>query len=174
MQIVEKEKCRERHIRVQLIRKKRGYRRKYGMGKMQNVRILKKNRGDRMITLIKTLDIQNASLNVITAGRRLPLAQFTGKIEITEHRSMTPILGRMCKGEKKVYASFILCQDIEYQTDDEFNTGKVYEAVGDVQGERSCERLIFSGLRFEDMNPLNGTVTLEVTDLELIRKMLEM
>jgi hypothetical protein len=127
-----------------------------------------------MITLIKTLDIQNASLNVITAGRRLPLAQFTGKIEITEHRSMTPILGRMCKGEKKVYASFILCQDIEYQTDDEFNTGKVYEAVGDVQGERSCERLIFSGLRFEDMNPLNGTVTLEVTDLELIRKMLEM
>lgn len=174
MQIAEKEKCRERHIRVQLIRKKRGYRRKYGMGKMQNVRILKKNRGDRMITLIKTLDIQNASLNVITAGRRLPLAQFTGKIEITEHRSMTPILGRMCKGEKKVYASFILCQDIEYQTDDEFNTGKVYEAVGDVQGERSCERLIFSGLRFEDMNPLNGTVTLEVTDLELIRKMLEM
>lgn len=127
-----------------------------------------------MITLIKTLDIQNASLNVITAGRRLPLAQFTGKIEITEHRSMTPILGRMCKGEKKVYASFILCQDIEYQTDDEFNTGKVYEAVGDVQGERSCERLIFSGLRFEDMNPLNGIVTLEVTDLELIRKMLEM
>lgn len=174
MQIAEKEKCRERHIRVQLIRKKRGYRRKYGMGKMQNVRILKRNRGDRMITLIKTLDIQNASLNVITAGRRLPLAQFTGKIEITEHRSMTPILGRMCKGEKKVYASFILCQDIEYQTDDEFNTGKVYEAVGDVQGERSCERLVFSGLRFEDMNPLNGTVTLEVTDLELIRKMLEM
>lgn len=100
-----------------------------------------------MKTLIKTLDIQNASLTVITAGRRLPLAQFTGKIEITEHQSMTPVLGRMCKGEKKIYASFILCQDIEYQTDDEFHTGKVYEAVGDVQGERSCERLIFSGLR---------------------------
>lgn len=127
-----------------------------------------------MKTLIKTLDIQNASLTVITAGRRLPLAQFTGKIEITEHQSMTPVLGRMCKGEKKIYASFILCQDIEYQTDDEFHTGKVYEAVGDVQGEHSCERLIFSGLRFEDMDPMNGTVTLEVTDLELIRKMLEM
>ena len=80
----------------------------------------------------------------------------------------------MCKGEKKIYASFILCQDIEYQTDDEFHTGKVYEAVGDVQGERSCERLIFSGLRFEDMDPSDGTVTLEVTDLELIRKMLGM
>lgn len=174
MQIVEKEKCRERHIRVQLIRKKKGYRRKYGMGKMQNVRILKKNRGNRMITLIKTLNIHNASLNVITAGRRLPLAQFAGKIKITEHQSMTPVLGRTCKGGKKIYASFILCQNIEYQTDDEFNSGKVYEAVGDVQGERSCERLIFSGLRFEDMDPLNGTVTLEVTDLELIRKMIEM
>ena len=127
-----------------------------------------------MTTIIKTLNIQNASLSVITAGRRLPLAQFTGKIEITEHQSMTPVLGRMCKGEKKIYASFILCQNIEYQSDDTFNTGKVYEAVGDVQGEQSCERLIFSGLRFEDMDPLEGTVTLEVTDLELIRKMLEM
>ena len=55
-----------------------------------------------MKTLIKTLDIQNASLTVITAGRRLPLAQFTGKIEIIEHQSMTPVLGRMCKGEKKI------------------------------------------------------------------------
>lgn len=174
MQIVEKEKCRERHIRVQLIQKKKGYRRKYGMRKMQNVHILKKNRGNSMVTLIKTLNIHNASLTVITAGRRFPLAQFAGKIEITEHQSMTPVLGRRCKGEKKIYASFILCQDIEYQTDDEFNTGKVYEAVGDVQGEQFCERLIFSGLRFEDMDPLEGTVTLEVTDLELIRKMIEM
>ncbi len=127
-----------------------------------------------MKTLIKTLNIQNASLTVITAGRRLPLAQFTGKIEITKHQSKTPVLGRMCKGEKKIYASFILCQDIEYQTDDEFHTGKVYEAVGDVQGEQTCERLIFSGLRYEDMEPVDGTVTFEVTDLELIRKMLKM
>lgn len=127
-----------------------------------------------MTTLIKTLNIQNASLTVVTAGRRLPLAQFAGKVEITEHQTMVPVLGRMCKGEKKIYASFILCQDMEYQTEDEFNTGKVYEAVGDVQGERSCERLVFSGLRFEDMDPMSGRVTLEVTDLELIRKMLTM
>lgn len=127
-----------------------------------------------MITLIKTLDIGNASLNVITAGRRIPLAQFNGKIEITEHQNTMPVLGRMCRGEKKIYASFILCKDIEYQTDDAFNSGKVYEAVGDVQGEQSCERLIFSGLRFEDMDPVTGTVTLEVTDLELIRKMIAM
>lgn len=127
-----------------------------------------------MTTLIKTLNIQNASLTVVTAGRRLPLAQFAGKIEITEHQTIVPVLGRMCKGEKKIYASFILCRDMEYQMEDEFNTGKVYEAVGDVQGERSSERLIFSGLRFEDMDPMDGSVTLEVTDLELIRKMLTM
>ena len=150
------------------------YHLKYGIRKKQNVHILKKNRGNSMVTLIKTLNIHNASLNVITAGRRLPLAQFTGKIEITEHQSMTPVLGRMCKGEKKIYASFIICRDMDYQTEDEFNTGKVYEAVGDVQGEQTCERLIFSGLRYEDMDPVDETITFEVTDLELIRKMINM
>lgn len=127
-----------------------------------------------MTTTIKTLDIQNALLSVITAGRRIPLAQFAGKIEITEHQNMTPVLGRTCKGEKKIYASFILCRDMDYQAEDEFSTGKVYEAVGEVQGEQTCERLIFSGLRYEDMDPVDGTVTFEVTDLELIRKMLKM
>lgn len=34
----------------------------------------------------KTLDIYNAALTVITAGRWLPFAQFTGEIEITEYQ----------------------------------------------------------------------------------------
>lgn len=84
------------------------------------------------------------------------------------------ILGSNCKGVKKIYASFILCNDVVYCSDDEFNSGKVYEATGDVQGETSCERLIFSGLRFEDSDPVSGSITFEITDLELIRKMLEM
>lgn len=37
-----------------------------------------------MTTLIKTLNITNAELNVITAGRRWSLARFDGKIEINE------------------------------------------------------------------------------------------
>ena len=37
-----------------------------------------------MVKLIKTLDVQNASLNVITAGRRFPLAQFAGN---RDHRA---------------------------------------------------------------------------------------
>lgn len=127
-----------------------------------------------MKTLIKTLNIENAKLNVITAGRRIPLAQFTGRIEIIEEQSNVNILGRICKGTKKIYASFILCNDVVYCSDDEFNSGKVYEAVGEVQGETSCERLIFSGLRFEDSDPVSGSIKFEITDLELIRKMLEM
>lgn len=127
-----------------------------------------------MTTLIKTLNITNAELNVITAGRRLSLARFDGKIEINEIKNITPILGRPCKGEKIIHASFMLCDDIEYQTQNDFNSGKVYEALGDVQGESSCERLLFSGLRYEDMDVLSGKVTFEITDLELIRKMIYM
>ena len=82
-----------------------------------------------MTTLIKTLNITNAELNVITAGRRLPLARFAGKIEIKEIKNITPILGRQCKGEKIIHASFMLCEDIEYQIQNEFNSGKVYEAL---------------------------------------------
>ena len=127
-----------------------------------------------MTKLIKTLDIQNASLTVITAGRRLPLAQFAGKIEITEQQSMAPVLGRMCKGIKKIYASFLICNEIDYCSEEELHTGKVYEAEGIVTGDERSEKLLFAGMRFEDTDPVKGTITFEVTDLELIRKMLNM
>lgn len=45
-----------------------------------------------MKTIIKTLNIENAKLNVITAGRRIPLAKFTGKIEIIEEQSYEVLL----------------------------------------------------------------------------------
>lgn len=125
-----------------------------------------------MTTVIKVLDIQNAMLNVTTAGRRLPLTRFRGKIEIIEKQNDVPVLGRTCKGEKKIYASFIICEETEYLRNDEFHSGKVYEAIGDVQGETACERLIFSGLRFEDNDPVSGRVTFDITDLELIKKLL--
>ena len=46
--------------------------------------------GGIVTTIIKVLDIQNATLNVTTAGRRLPLARFQGKIEITEKQNNVP------------------------------------------------------------------------------------
>lgn len=112
-----------------------------------------------MTKIIKTLGIENSRLNVITAGRRIPIADFSGRIEIYEKQNNVSILGRHCKGEKKIYASFILCDNIEYCSDDEIHSGKVYESVGDVQGEQFCERFIFSGLRFEDSDPVNKTTT---------------
>ena len=130
--------------------------------------------GDRVITVIKTLGIRNASLHVITAGKRKALARFEGKIEIREEQNMVPVLGRACKGEKKIYASFVLCENIDYCLQDEYSSGKVYEVLGDVEGSERLERLLFSGLRFEDIDPLTGTVMLEITDMALICKMLAM
>lgn len=127
-----------------------------------------------MRTVIKTLAISDAVLNVISAGRRMPAANFSGQIEIEEHSTFVNILGRRCRGEKRIQASFILAEDMEYHTDLEFHSGMVYEAIGKVQGEHRAEQLLFSGLRFEDMDPVSGRVTFEVTDLELIRKMLRM
>jgi len=42
------------------------------------------------------------------------------------------------------------------------------EATGDVE----CEALHFAGLRFEDSDPLRNELTFEITDLELIQKLL--
>ena len=129
---------------------------------------------NNMDKIIKTLRLENGTLNVITGGNRMHLADFSGTVEIHEHQNHVSILGNNCKGQKKIYASFILCSDVDYCMDDEFSSGKVYEASCDVYGERKCERLFFSGMRFEDSNPLDGSVTFEITDLELIRKMINM
>ena len=128
----------------------------------------------RMKKTLKTLDATEAKLYSIAAGRRKHIADFTGEIAIVEHQSMVPILGQVCKGEKKIYASFMMCDDIDYCMEETYHSGKVYEAICTVTGEEQSERLHFAGMRFEDMNPVDGKVTFEITDLELIRKMLMM
>lgn len=127
-----------------------------------------------MKTQIKTLAVTGGQMNVIKAGRRIPLLQFSGNIEIFETQTSVNILGKLSKGIKKIYASFILCDDIEYSSEEEIHSLGIYEATAMVQGERTREKLLFAGLRFEDSNPITGGLTFEVTDLELIKKMLEM
>lgn len=127
-----------------------------------------------MKTLIKTLTVTDGQMNVIKAGRRIPLLQFSGNIEIFETQTAVNILGKLSKGIKKIYASFILCDDIEYSSEDEIHTLGIYEATAVVQGEQNREKLLFAGLRFEDSDPITGGLTFEVTDSELIKKMLEM
>lgn len=136
--------------------------------------IILMERGNFMPTIMKTLEINNSTLNVISTGKRRRLADFHGTVKIYEEQVYVSVLGQTCKGIKKIHASFILCNDIQYCISDEFHSGKVYEAVGEVQGEHTCERMLFSGLRFEEFDPISGRVTFEVTDLELIQKMLTM
>jgi hypothetical protein len=124
---------------------------------------------------IKELTISNARLNILEGGRRVPIADFSGKIKIKLEQIYVPILGEIHKGEKKIIASFILCDDIRYQTDEcSFNSGRAYEAIGDVTGESQTEELVFSGLQYDDMDPVSGTVTFEIKDMDIIQKMLTM
>ena len=50
------------------------------------------------------------------------------------------------------------------------NGKPLFEAVADVGNER----LYFAGLRFEDSDPVKNELIFEVTDLELIKKILGM
>lgn len=121
---------------------------------------------------IKTIPATDGELYVVSAGQRFSLAHFSGRVEITERTSFVPILGTVQRGAKTIYASFIVCGDLEYQMeiDNEFiHSGKVYEAVADVNGKR----IHFSGLRFEDSDPLKNELVFEITDLELIQKFME-
>lgn len=67
-----------------------------------------------MQRLIKSLPAANGELYVTSAGLRQALARFTGMVEITEKQTTVPILGSIQKGTKRIYASFIVCDDIDY------------------------------------------------------------
>lgn len=124
-----------------------------------------------MNRIIKTIPATDGELYVTSAGQRLPLAHFSSRVEITESTKLVPILGTVQKGMKTIYASFIVCGNLEYQREinSEFiHSGKVYEAAADVDNERLC----FAGLRFEDSDPLKNELVFEITDLELIRKLM--
>ncbi len=123
--------------------------------------------------LIKTLPCECGELYATSAGQRRLLARFNGRIEIIEHTTLVPMLGTVQKGTKTIYASFMLCGNLEYQREADYqsiHSGKVYDAIADVEGER----LSFAGMRFEDSDPINNELVFNITDLELIQKMLKM
>lgn len=122
-----------------------------------------------MNRIIKTIPATDGELYVTSAGQRLQLAHFSGRVEIVEDTKLVPILGTLQKGTKIIYASFIVCGDLEYQREsgnELIHSGKVYEAAADVNGERIC----FAGLRFADSDPLKNEIVFEIADLELIQK----
>lgn len=126
-----------------------------------------------MERLIKTLPCEHGDLFVTTAGRRLPLAKFNGRIEIFEHTNMVPILNTVQKGIKTIHASVMICGDLEYQREDPgklIHSGNVYDATADVVGEL----ITFAGMSFEDSDPIENELTFNITDLELVKKLLKM
>lgn len=131
-----------------------------------------RERGNAMEKLIKTISVADGELYVISAGRRYLVARFDGRIEIVEKTNLVPILGTVQKGTKTIYASFIVCGDLEYQQEQNsslIHSGKVYEAVAYVENEKT----IFAGLQFEDSNPIENELVFHITDLELIQKLLK-
>lgn len=125
------------------------------------------------MTTIKTLTATNGTLFVTSAGQRVHLADFNGKVKIEEKRVLVPILGTTQKGMKRIYASFVVCGNIEYLqeiNETTIHSGRVFEAAADVAGER----IDFAGLRFEDSDPVKNELIFSVTDLELIQKLLTM
>ena len=126
-----------------------------------------------MQRIIKRIPLHHGRLAEIAAGRRLLLATFTGEVVIIEERQDVAVLGTYCKGEKRLLASVMLCREAAFQSDRSIHAGKVYEATGDVQrGDGMWEEVFFAGLRFEDSDPVAGTLTFEIPDLELIERLI--
>lgn len=127
-------------------------------------------KGDHaMNRIIKTIPATEGELYIISAGKRHLLANFNGCIAVREVTELIPILGTVQKGTKTIQASFIVCGDLEYQREISnglINSGKVYEAIADVEGEK----IFFAGLRFENSDPIKNELIFEITDLELIEK----
>ncbi len=128
-----------------------------------------------MLKLIKEMDLQDGRLNVISSGVRSFVANFTGKVEIYEKTTEVAILGSHCKGVKRIYASFIACDKESYFGKREIHSGMVFDASGEVQRTDGVyENIYFAGLRMEDSDPRENTITFEIPDYELIAKLLTM
>lgn len=124
--------------------------------------------------VIKRLTIDNAELMATADGQRRKIADFSGEIVITRHEHHVSILGKQMGDDKKILASFVLCDDVDFRMKHVFSGHNVYDAVGDVHGEREDERLTFSGMRFKDLDPVTGEITFEIPEFGVIHKMLLM
>ena len=123
-----------------------------------------------MERLLKTLPVINGELFVTSAGLRLKMAEFIGEVKIYERQRQVAVLGSLQKGVKSIYASVIVCGELDYQTgagEDLIHSGRVFDAAADVLSER----VYFAGLRFADSDPINNELIFEITDLELIKKL---
>ncbi len=125
--------------------------------------------------LIKTLYFENGKLYVTTQGRRILLAECLPKIEIYEHVTEIPVLGRQSYTVKKRHISIVICSDMEYtrEADEKFlRTVSQFEVSADIQrADGVFENIIFDNLYPVEID-LDVDWTFETENQMLIRKVL--
>ena len=80
---------------------------------------------------LKTVTASAGQLYMTAAGRRCKIADFTGFIEISERQTRIPILGHIQNGVKSVFASFVICDDVDFAQGYDYQSilsGRVFDA----------------------------------------------
>ncbi|MBQ6163928.1 MAG: hypothetical protein IJK23_05590 [Clostridia bacterium] len=70
-----------------------------------------------MKKIIKTIYADNGKLYATASGRRGLLAECTPKIEIIEESHLVKTVGGSAYPVKKIFASVVICGDMEYERD---------------------------------------------------------
>lgn len=126
--------------------------------------------------LVKTLHFENGKLYATTQGRRILLAECRPKVEIYEHETDIPVLGRQSYMVKKRHISIVICSDMEYTRDADENflrTVSQFELSADIQRvDGVFENIIFDGLYPVEID-LDIDWIFETENQMLIRKLLE-
>lgn len=82
----------------------------------------------RMGKTIKVIPADNGELYMTSGGCRYCIARFSGRVEIEEKQAQIARLGTLQKGTKRIYASSVVCGDMDFQNGfgfDAVDSGKV-------------------------------------------------
>lgn len=126
--------------------------------------------------LIKTLYFECGKLYIILEGRRILLANCEPKIEIFEHSTKVPILGKQGGSVKKHHITVVICGNLDFtrEIDEEFlQSVTSFELTADIQREDGIfENIAFDKLDVSEID-LDGDWTFEIKgQADLIRKLL--
>ncbi len=128
--------------------------------------------------LIKTIYCERGELFCIIGSNRFLLARCEPKLEIYEHSTSIPILGKTSYGVKKFNAVLVLCEEPELtRAVDEEYLKKIsrFELTADIQRTDG----IFENVSFDNILPveiyLDGDWTFEINgSSEIVKRMLKM
>lgn len=128
-----------------------------------------------MLKVINKIDLQNLRLGAVSGGVRRNVGKFTGEVKIYEKTTDVPLSGCRCVGIKRMYARLVACDKESYFGSMNIHSGMVFDASGEMERTDGVfETLHFAGLRMEDSDPRESTVTFEIPDYELVRKLEKM